>query len=1029
MPVIRFLSAASYAFLCALLFATGCGKSESDTATGNSRPAQSSVSDTQGSSGFESEAAQDETPSRSDALVNRSREDLIKRFASLKAAGQEEAAVEVLNVMLVQDPKDHEALFQLAGHYADTEQVGQAIEMLAGIPRDAPKVGAAAGRFAVTLLLRQQRYDEAEDRLNQLLEDQATASFARLELATLLNRQGRRHEANRFARQNCLTGNLPLEQLRGLLFESDAVYPPKTKSSSGTKGAPGDPKAIYSIGRGGKARFLWTHSYFEEAAEQLEESVADGTAVDSHVALYGAAIAESQQDDKLVRWLDTTSESTQVFPEYWSALGTYLLSQSEFEPAVRCFAESISRDPTDLRSMRRMIKSLRSVGDDDAAEKWDARYRMLAKTLDARPVDSLGNPTGVTSVATLSKQLSALGRDLEALHWEIVQVMQSGSASSESRARLQAMSRRGQQIVQSGAPFGTKEEVLCGLDLDRFPLPDLSAVSTQRSRLPAEIKLADPTVAATFSNVTESIGLRHTFRVSDTAREMAFAIYETFGGGVAAIDYDLNGYPDLYFCQGHAKGPDFNAMSSDQLYRNQSAIDKPAIADVTDSARLTENAYTLGVTAGDWNQDGFPDLVVTNIGPDVLLINQGDGTFRREVLNPNDSRHRLSTSVAMGDLNGDRLPDLFCLGYLDDSSISKRPPLDAQGRPKATVNPLSFRPSLDGVYWNDGSGGWKREQVGRAGDESTGLGVVLCDLNPTRPGNEVFVANDERADQLWSFASDEGRWNEYARIVGCAFGSLGFPVGSMGVAAADFDRNGTLDLHVTTFFGEPSCHFLSTGSLYVDKNVRFGLDRESSSYLGFGAQAVDYANRGALDLVVLNGFVEDLQHTGRPFRQPTQLLANHGAKYRSVPVNDDSGYWNGNHLGRSLAKLDFDRDGKQDLVATDMIEPSVLLLNETESTNHWIGLELVGTASERDAVGAKVTMRSGEQTWTNWVTAGDGYLCKNDHVLHFGLGKSTSIDSIEVDWPTGENQTVVNPVVDVVNLVIEDVAESFVVGR
>jgi hypothetical protein len=245
----------------------------------------------------------------------------------------------------------------------------------------------------------------------------------------------------------------------------------------------------------------------------------------------------------------------------------------------------------------------------------------------------------------------------------------------------------------------------------------------------------------------------------------------------------------------------------------------------------------------------------------------------------------------------------------------------------------------------------------------------------------------------------------------------------MGIAARDADRNGDLDLHVTNFSGQAVSMYLSQEGFFRDLNIRSRLALGSTPYVGFGTQMLDYANNGWLDLLVVNGHVEDLSHHRHEFRQPSQIFENRGGQFSWVDVKGDE-YWNTPHLGRAVATLDFDRDGLLDFIATDMLEATRLFLNGSPDSGHWIAFQLVGRESERDAIGAKIELQAGSQTWTDWVTAGDGFLCKNESPVHFGIGVETEIDRVNVTWPSGLQQSF-DAAIDQSWLLVEDTPDAF----
>ncbi|WP_160167263.1 FG-GAP-like repeat-containing protein [Rhodopirellula sp. SWK7] len=922
------------------------------------------------------------------------RDELIAEFTRLLDLGHDEQAEKILRQMLIGDPEDYEALFHLARVTFNRGQHDEGLHLISAIPPAHPQLGIPALGVAADWCFELDRFDEAERRYLQIAKRNPQISVPFRQLAYLYNRQGRRHEAVEMTRQLCLAGDVTQEELLTLVVESDAIYySPEMEATKGTR-------PYWPIGEMGQARYLWTQSRYVEAAELIEPLLVDGTANASEIAFYGAAISEAQTLEKFPWWLERVTDEVQQFPEYWSAIGTYQLANARFDCAVRCLAEAIRRDPTDIRSTRRMVSAFRSLGDTDQVDRWTQRFEYLIKTLEASHtiIDDGSSEQVVEKFAALLEQG---GRNVEALLWRWIRAMRT-NADQQTFERLSAQRVA---VLREGNAFPDASMLLRSIDVDLFPLPQWEDDFDMNDTSASSRVVVKHVETPVFENVAESACVTHTYRVDVDDRESGFAIYQTFGGGVAVIDFDLDGLPDLYFAQGAAESPQASAIESDAMYRNLSRGDEMRFDDVTRSTGLIEDRYTLGVTAGDWNQDGFSDLVIANLGPDYLYLNQGDGTFVPIMLNPGESSQRLSTSVAIADVDDDQLPDIYMANYLDDADLSRRPPVDASGMPTAPVNPTSFVRAHDDVFVNDGVGNWVCERVGGGeSDASTSLGILIGDLTD-QPGNEVFVANDELPNQLWRHQSLGPEWADSAVSRGCAYASLGSPTGAMGIAAADFDGTGTIDLHVTNFYKESSNFYVSDGGLFRDLNVRYGFDRMTSLMLGFGCQSIDYSNNGVPDLAIVNGHVENLESKGQSFRQPMQLLANRGDRFESLDVEDVSGFWSTRHLGRALARVDLDRDGRSDLVVTDLSEPVAILMNLTASNHHWIDLQLVGTRSERDAIGASVEVHRGSVITSHWRTAGDGYLCNNESSIHVGLGNQSTIHKVIVNWPSGHRQT------------------------
>ncbi len=351
----------------------------------------------------------------------------------------------------------------------------------------------------------------------------------------------------------------------------------------------------------------------------------------------------------------------------------------------------------------------------------------------------------MAALAGLVKNLQGLERQLEAILWQSVALIHHGGSSAE----IGNLSSQMRTVIQRGTAFPRADSVLCGLDVDRFSrakLAPVAVVTANRNTNQQETFIPD---SAAFDNISADLGLNQTYKVGTAKQTQAFAIYQQYGGGVAVLDYDLDDDVDLYFAQGAADAPGFVAKESNQLYRNIRSPKQTKLQNVAAPANVIDNRYSLGVTAGDWNQDGFPELVVANIGANSLLLNNGDGTFDEQPLEDQPSLTTMSSSIAMGDVSGDQLPDLFVSSYVDYETIGLKPQVNTDGFIEAARTPFNHQPALDDIYTNDGRGGWVKSKIGSGSqDASYGLGVVMTDMTAS-PENELFIGNDGKANQLW----------------------------------------------------------------------------------------------------------------------------------------------------------------------------------------------------------------------------------------------------------------------------------------
>lgn len=997
-------------FCVALLFLAlpGCGRNSQKQEDAN-RPSGSSVKDVAG----DDVTGQDQKRGVVEPITP-TRQQVLQQAGDLASKGDFESALPLLQRLLLVNPDDVEVLFQTALMHAGCGSLSEAIDCLEGIPEDHPEAGIPALGQSADWCLKLNDFDGAIDRYERILAIDSRLTRARRQLAYLLNRQGRRHEAAVHVRELCRQGDVRQDELQSLIVLSDAMLSDPAGVAKG--------ELDYTpIGVSGEARKLFTERRYAEAASVLRDAVAGGQVPPSVVAFYGRAAAEAQDDEAFRWWFARTDETTRQYAEYWSAVGTYLASEREFSAATRAFLESLDRDPTDFITMNRLLQALKMQGRNDEYEKWEGRWKSLHEILlDSNELSDSASPDPVL-IEELAARLNALDRRLEAVIWKSIEAYYR-QAPKEAFSHWNA---ERQSMVSAGKGFPDRRARLCDVALDSYPLPDIQLDASTVANSDQENTVTAVARDASFRNVAKNVGLNHAFELTGEKIESGFAMYHQAGGGVAVLDYDRDGFPDLYFAQGSAAPPEFVSNESNLLFRN---VDEKLL-NITEYAAVADRLYTVGCTTGDWNQDGFPDLITANIGANHLWINNGDGTFNKSVLDGSDDLQRMPASVAMADLNSDSLPDVFEVNYIQDASIGRLPARDADGAVIEAVGPADFDACSDRIGINDGRGkAVFRKMTDRESDTHKGLGVVIANLDG-RPGNDVFVGNDKSANQLWVRDPNQGIWSDIAVVNGSALSSGGAGTASMGIACGDFDRNSLLDLHIANFQNESVCLYLNRGSFFQDRASQYKLGVPSRAVLGFGSQTIDYDNNGWLDIAVTNGHIDNYKKMSGPFRQMPQLFCNLGTRFELLSVNDGSGYWNQAHLGRAMATLDYNRDGLTDIVLTHIGETSALLKNETSDAGHCLQLELAGCLSERDAIGAKVQVQYANEVSTDFVVAGDGYLCSNESVLTFGLGESDRIDRLSIEWPSGVRQEFLDLEVDQRWLLVEGQDELFSLFR
>ncbi|HKQ62482.1 MAG TPA: CRTAC1 family protein [Candidatus Polarisedimenticolaceae bacterium] len=487
---------------------------------------------------------------------------------------------------------------------------------------------------------------------------------------------------------------------------------------------------------------------------------------------------------------------------------------------------------------------------------------------------------------------------------------------------------------------------------------------------------------------------------------------EGMGAGLAWLDYDRDGHLDLYLVNGSTFERGAGQGEPNRLYRGDG---RGRFVDVTDKAGVADRGWGYGVAAGDVDNDGDTDLYVTRLGTNVLYVNNGDGTFRDATAKAGVGTSGWSTSAAFFDYDADGDLDLYVCKYMDVDP--KKVPRRGSAAALATVSctfkgipvacgPLGQTPEQDVLYRNNGDGTF-RDVTRAAGmwldPPRYALGVVTGDFdNDGDP--DVYVANDSVQASLWINRGD-GTFTDAAVPMMAAFNADGRAQAGMGVDAGDYDGDGWLDLVKTNFSHDlDTLYHNAAGKFFSDEAGSGGL---SGTYLplAWGVAFQDLDNDGDLDLFIANGHVYaevDEYKIGTSFRQKNFVYVNAGAKFQPAAGGP------GLQLERSFrgaAFADYDDDGDVDVALTALDDAALLLRNDTAEAGHWLEVRLVGTNSNRDAVGTRVTVTAGGRAQLRERKGGGSYLSASDGRLHFGLGSAARADELQVRWPGGRRQT------------------------
>ncbi len=909
----------------------------------------------------------------------------------LHLQGKSAETLAVLDPILQRPDANGDACFLAGDAAARLKNFESATEFYARVPQNHARRAEACFRAGDILLLRLYRLSDAETMLREAVAIQPDHPAAAAHLAGLYGLCG----------LTSLTTQLRLERLRAgqftevdlvLLALGDTAAENADSLRDYLSHSPNDPLTKLA-----SAHHAWQQHDLTTAVSLYQNGLQTRPDLFDAQTRLGRSLMELSRTDDFLKWHAGLSPAGSDHADIWAVRGEWSLRQGDPQGAVRCYWEAARRDATHRSAHHQIGQTLASLGQATLAENFQRRNECLQELLlTAKQCNLEPTPEKTLRTAMAAKRC---GQPWEAWGWAEVIRKRFPQLASE-------VIDIGRPTLSTGRVLDVAQPALV-TDLSEYPLPQW-----MESPVPSGTEM-EPTITEAngqsnfirFTDDAERAGLRFEFIHGDDLAGPGMRMFQFSGGGTGVLDYDRDGWPDVYFSQGGRWPVAEENKPSDELFRN---VRGQIFRDATAAAGIVETSYSQGVTAGDIDGDGWTDLFVANVEENRLFQNNGDGTFSDITESAGITGSSWSTSVVCADFNGDTLPDLFVVNYLMGSDLLDRICRQADGTPRACT-PHEFEPAEDQLLLNLGNGQFRdvTAESGLVAPGGKGLGVIAADFDGSGRLS-LFVGNDTTANFFFqnetASAGAVPQFTESAVVTGLAFDREGRTQACMGIAAGDADGDQQLDLFVTNYYNESNTLYQrQPGLMFFDATMEARLKEPSIRQLGFGTQFLDADLDGWSDLIVTNGHVDDESARGIPLHMPTQFFHNTGTGHFDEITATQLGPWfAGKYLGRAVARIDWNRDGREDFLVGNLDSPAALLTNHTVGEGKFLAIQLIGTTSAREAIGATVEVRLGARTLSRQLVAGDGYQASNERQLVFGVGAADAVD-ITVRWPSGRS--------------------------
>ncbi|MEY3459492.1 MAG: hypothetical protein RL215_2649 [Planctomycetota bacterium] len=837
----------------------------------------------------------------------------------------------------------------------------------------------------------------AENTLRQILSHNTEFEPAIRQLANLLLVEGRRYESQPLLEQLVQRRSFLLDELAMLgnreeLLSDDTLITAALKTSS-------RPLALMAMAS--SALFLGKP---REALNLLEQVSLPAAGQSEFVSVRARAHVDTGDLPGLAKWAQQHSTLLQTHPDGAHCLGWLAWRQGQPDVARKHLLDALRLDGNHRAAFQLLGTILAAAGHTDAATPLLDRSRNL-HNLEQLLHRVLQDDQTAPHLRRIAEAMETMGRTREAWAWQMAIAGYHPESSATALHHASELEKQLRSKTDSN-DFSASLKQLAELSLPQQSHPPLQDLKNTSIIEPASSSAPEPQ----FEDIGIELGLNTPwFFGQSTTEPRGLSVLQGFGGGVAVVDFDGDLWPDLCIAQGNSLPPQPDPRSSDLLLRNL----RGTAAALATAALPADFDYGQGIAAGDFNEDGFTDLLVASTSGTRLLQNNGDGCFTDVSQTALPPSAGWVTSCAIADATGDGIADLFEVRYADGPEPQTKLCASGPERLLRSCRPDLFPGAADRLLIGDGFGAFAvADSTILPPDDGRGLGIIVGDFDETGR-NSLFISNDMTPNTLRLPEPNSGGGAlalvDAAPLRGCAVNGAGRIQAGMGIAWGDLTGDGLCDFLVTNFLAETNTLFAGAGGgFFQDLSSTTGADSGSLDLLSFGAQAIDANLDGYQDLFVLNGHVDDYQHFNLPWKMPPAAwIAKGPGRFErgSQTVFGQRGATPA--IGRALAQLDWNRDGLPDLAATFIDRPPALYVNQTQPVSTPLRIRTVGRSSCRRPVGAVFTLEPEPGSIPRqraWVTAGDGYYCSCEQSATFALPADPGNTDLSITWPSGTRQ-------------------------